>query len=89
MNEQDCPICKKGKTKGRIEHRTVHIELPDDEERRRVMYAKFTDGAGIIISADVPDLAKTIGEWFLNEIDFLPDDLGKTCPTCGGLICDV
>ena len=85
-----CEVCERRgrENTSQPEHRLIHIEMPEPGKRQR-LYVKFVDGAGMSVSADIPDLAKTVGEWFLNELGFLPRDLKATCPTCGGLIVDL
>lgn len=51
------------------EHRTIHIERGDN-----TLSLTFTDGAGIGIRKDNPDLLEEVGRWFLNEIDELPPE---------------
>jgi hypothetical protein len=73
--KKDCPLCQEHRRRKHkhspdteIDHLAVHVK-----KTPRSVRFKFLNGSGIIIRRDNPAFVEAIGEWFLNEVDALPE----------------
>jgi hypothetical protein len=73
--KKDCPLCQRDRKRKHkhsddsvVDHRAVHVRVSP-----RSVRFKFLDGSGIIIRRDNPAFVEAVGEWFLNEVDALPE----------------